>query len=221
MRRPLLSVVLLTLLPLVAQAQSEPTPTDVDKLIQELGDNDFQTREQALEELVNLGESVRAAVQKATASEDPEIATRAKLVLRRLATKDVEDAQVHVVGLYESRDGPAIVKVDAVDEPIILVVCAYESVTWEVQPAEGARIVQVIASGYHQQFVQGVKAQVITLSYDERSPGYFYTYDHDERRFPKMLAGVKELTGKAPSSFQGRYSFKSQAFRVPFQIQEE
>ena len=34
-----------------------------------------------------------------------------------------------------------------------------------------------------------------------------------------MLAGVKELTGKAPSSFQGRYKFKSQPFQVPFRYE--
>ena len=189
MRRFLMALFVFLLVTRALEAQQEPdvAPTDaaVAKLIQQLSDDDFQTRERAVEKLVALGEPVRAAVQRAAQSDDPETATRAKLVLRKLATKKIDEADVHVVGLYESRDRPAIVKVAAGDKPIILVVCAYEAVTWDVRPADGANVVQVIASGYHRQTVAGVDVPVLTSSYDERSPAWFYTYDHDEEDFPK------------------------------------
>ena len=40
----------------------------------------------------------------------------------------------------------------------------------------------------------------------------------DTYRVAGFLADVKALTGKAPLSFQGRYGFQSQPFRVPFQL---
>lgn len=229
MRRMILLALALCLTPFSSRAQDaaaeEAAPNanaeEIAALIAQLGDDDFNRREAAVTKLVDIGEPARAAVEQATESKDPEIAARAHAVLRKLALKDVEAAQVHVVGLYESRGGPAVVKVEAADAPVILVVCAYEGVAWDVQPAKGARVVRVIAAGYHRQTVQGVDAPVTTLSYDERSPFYFYTYDHNEKRFPQMVARVKELTGKTPSSFQGRYSFESAAFVVPFRFEED
>ena len=135
----------------------------------------------------------------------------------------LNEAEVHVRGLYESHGGKAIVEVRKSKKPIILVLCAYESVTWNIHVDEGAQVVQVIASGYHKQTVEGVKVPVATYSADERSVGrddkplYFYTYDHNEENYPNMEAKVRELTGKRVSTFQGRYSFK----KMPFQVGDE
>ena len=202
-------------------AEGEPVavdPAEVSALIRQLGDEDFNQREAAVEKLVDLGEGVRAAVEAATKSEDPEIAARARMVLRGLALKETDKATVHIVGLYESRSGPAVVQVAPNQGPVILVVCAYESVVWDVSVGEGSSVLRVFASGYHQQEVRGVDAPITTSSYDQRSPAYFYAYDHSEKTFPKMVQHVRAMTGKTPSSFQGRYSFKSQPLVVPFQF---
>jgi len=144
-------------------------------------------------------------------------------LLEEVRKSDRVRAEVHVVGLYESRRANAVVEVRATGRPIILVLCAYEPVTWEVRPAPGAQLVEVIASGYHRQRVEGAGVPVSTSSNDERSrspdgkPLYFYTYDHDEERYPSMVARVRQLTGKRVASFQGRYGFK----KVPFVVGPE
>ena len=162
-------------------------------------------------------------LEEARGSSDPEVARRAGALLETLRKAARESAEVHVVGLYESRRAKAVVEVRATGRPIILVVCAYESVTWEVRPAPGAELLEVVAAGYHRQRVEGAGAPVTTYSYDERSrsgdgrPLYFYTYDHGEETYPNMAARVKDLTGKRVTSFRGRYGFK----RVPFVVPPE
>jgi hypothetical protein len=169
---------------------------------------------------VKIGASAKKQLLEASKSNDQELVRRAKAVLDEFRKQDLAIAEVHVVGLYESRGRKAIVEVRQAKKPIILVLCAYESVTWSVQAAENVDILQVIASGYHKQAVEGVKAPVSTYSYDERSVGpdgqpfYFYTYDHDEEKYPNMVGKVRQLTGKKVSSFQGRYSFKKMPFVV-------
>jgi hypothetical protein len=62
------------------------TTTDrVDRLIKQLGDDDFADREAASKELEALGEPALAALRKATASSaDPEIQRRAEQVVRAI-----------------------------------------------------------------------------------------------------------------------------------------
>jgi hypothetical protein len=123
-------------------------------------------------------------------------------------------ATVHVVGLYEARDKVAVVEVEDSGNPVILVLCAYESVKWSVRPIGKAEVVQIIASGYHRQEVSADGIPTTTSSYDEKSPTFFYTHDHDEERYPNMVEKVRQLTGKKVASFEGRYSFRETPFRV-------
>jgi len=199
-------------------AETQPIDAEeIARLIKQLGSDSFEAREQAQQKLILIGEPARAQMDKAARSGDAEIENRIKTILQTLAKRELDRARVHVVGLYESRERPAVVEVRDTNGPVILVLCAYEGVTWNVKAIAGVKILEIIASGYHTQKVQGVDAQIRSFSYDQRTP-YFYTYDHDEENYPKMRAHVHELTGKKKiASFQGRYEFKS----VPFVVGEE
>jgi hypothetical protein len=64
----------------------------IKELIRQLGADDFDAREKAVEGLVARGAAARPLLQEATRSQDPEVARRARDCLRRLGP--VEDRQV-------------------------------------------------------------------------------------------------------------------------------
>jgi hypothetical protein len=66
----------------------EPVPVlaSIEQAIKQLGDDEFTTREQATEFLIKAGEAAIPAAEVACKSTDPEVALRAKIVLKRLAS---------------------------------------------------------------------------------------------------------------------------------------
>jgi hypothetical protein len=222
----------------VAQQATESTPqnsdvnpekAEIEKLVQQLGSELFAEREAAAEKLRKhaAGKSAvaamtQAALQKATTDTDREVVFRAKELLAELKKQHENRGVVCVVGLYESRERPAVVEITDTTRPIILVVCAYDRVTWQIKAAKGVDLVRVIASGYHAQRVEGTDVPVTNFSYDEGrvapdgKTSFFYAYDYNEENYPNMVASVQALTGgKKPKWFQGRYGFK----QVPFVIE--
>jgi hypothetical protein len=72
---------------LVGQAaEASVTPAQIEAAVKQLGDEDFQTRERATELLIKAGEAAKAAAESAAKSNDPEVALRAKIILKRLAS---------------------------------------------------------------------------------------------------------------------------------------
>jgi tetratricopeptide (TPR) repeat protein len=66
-----------------APAAKEPDSADrIGKLIRQLGDKDYYARQRAQEELARLGLEAIEALEAATSDDDPEIAARAKYLLR-------------------------------------------------------------------------------------------------------------------------------------------
>jgi hypothetical protein len=142
-------------------------------------------------------------------------------------------AMVHVVGVYEGtywnkarfgfrlpQQGTVTVKVGDVKGPVILVLTSYEPVLWQVEAPRGT-VVQVIASGYYKQAVEGLNRSVpVTLiSYEGKDREYFYAYrkearldesDHEreetKRKYDRLVERVKALTGRGITNFQGTYS---------------
>ncbi len=79
------SVFSLLLLSLVAAAPAtQPVDTQIKALINQLGDMQSSVREKATSELTAKGLAARALLVEASKSEDPEIASRAKMILRSL-----------------------------------------------------------------------------------------------------------------------------------------
>jgi hypothetical protein len=207
----------------VAQAPSGVEPEsakEIEQLIEQLGDPQFLTREKAQKRLIDIGPLATPHLERARASTDPEIVIRAKAVLVAFAQARLKRAEVHVVGLYESDAEKTVVRVTPTEHPLILVLCAYEPVTWDVHIPRNAEVLQIILSGYHAQNITDIDVPVVSMSYDERTPGYFYSYDHNEERFPRMVKRVHELTGKVPQTFQGRYGYKARPFVVPFAMDQ-
>lgn len=136
----------------------------------------------------------------------------------------------YAVGVYEGasprqRGGqrvPGVVTVTVPEGkgPIVLVLTAYEPVVWKVEAPKGA-VSRVIASGYHEQKVEGLdeKVEVTTLSYKAGNKDYFFAYQQPigpkagarqqadvKRRYEQMEAAVKKATGLEVAGFQGAYS---------------
>lgn len=66
------------------KAEAQSTPSDIDRLINQLGDEDFAAREAAITRLVKIGEPALAALKKATQHADPEIRRRARETIVRI-----------------------------------------------------------------------------------------------------------------------------------------
>lgn len=200
--------------PAPVEASTQSAASSVAKLIPELGDDDFNVREQAQAKILEFGELAANEVRKGCKSKDLEIAIRCLRILELIRLQSLGGLQVHMVGLYESNSGSAIVEVDIPDKPTIIVVTAYESVEWEIKPSARTKIVSVIASGYHEQFVVGVDSPVRKSSYDQRSDDYFYCYKPRGNRYTRAEEIVFRETDAYPQSFQGRYSFEKSPFII-------
>jgi hypothetical protein len=70
---------------MLAQLDAEEETVDAARLVQQLGDADFATREAATQALIVAGSQVAKEVQQATQSTDPEVAARAKRIALRSA----------------------------------------------------------------------------------------------------------------------------------------
>jgi outer membrane protein assembly factor BamB len=68
----------------VAQTTQKADESRIQKLVAQLGDNDFSVREAATKELAAIGPDALPAVKKAAASSDPEVAQRAATVVSQI-----------------------------------------------------------------------------------------------------------------------------------------
>ncbi len=105
------------------------------------------------------------------------------------------------------------VRVIATKEPIVLVLCSYESVRWDIQAEKGANIKMVIVGGYHMQAVVGTNAPVAYRVYEDHekgqaTPRYFFAYKKDDERYANLVQAVRHETGADVTTFQGRYSYE-------------
>jgi hypothetical protein len=86
-------------------AKEAPTPAEsqqIARLIVQLGDDDFALREQAAQELVEVGLAAYGPVEQAVKSDDPEVRFRAAKVLAELLDADFERRlQVFISGKDE------------------------------------------------------------------------------------------------------------------------
>lgn len=86
-----------------AEAQpAAPTPSQIDTWARQLGDEKHAAREEATRALVAAGPAAIEAVRKASRSDDPETASRAKMVLVELVDKPAIAKRQNIVRL---RDG--------------------------------------------------------------------------------------------------------------------
>jgi hypothetical protein len=189
-------------------------------LIAQLGAEELGDREQAERLLVELGVTALEALDSARSSDHIEIRLRATQVAQEINRRRMSQAEVHVVGLYESgtRDGRVAVRIAAASKPVVLVVCARDAVTWQVEVAEEVELLRVIASGHHPQQVSAGDVEVEHLSSEGDHPREvkekaFYAY-RKGILYDEMVERVKELTGQDVQTFQGRYDSEGQPFVI-------
>ncbi len=106
-----------------------------------------------------------------------------------------------------------VVNVSGAEDPLVLVLMAYEPVIWVVSLQTDVELERLILAGYHTQFVRGVDASVPTELYTYeashcpgcvRGDGHFYAYKKDAK-YAAAREMVRRITGKSPISFQGAY----------------
>ncbi|HZL91575.1 MAG TPA: hypothetical protein VFB96_24610 [Pirellulaceae bacterium] len=206
---------------LMAEQPPADLPNHIQKLIDRLGAPTLAARQAAEEALVKLGIDALPALEAAQKSDSIEIRLRAAEVAARINERRIAEAEIHVIGVYESgaADGRVVVRIESAARPVVLVVCARETVQWHVQPAKGVELLKIIASGHHPQKVLGTAARVQSLSVEgdetpEARERAFYTYRNSGLLYDAMRERVKELTGKEPTTFQGRYDAEGKPFVI-------
>jgi RNA polymerase sigma factor (sigma-70 family) len=122
------------------------------------------------------------------------------------------DAELHVIGVGEAKDGDrgrVDVEVRPTAKPVVLVLTSYNSVNWHIKVADGARIKKAIVSGYFAQEIKGLPADVplVNQSYfpndgSRRKGGWFYPGRWNTPQWREMVRRLNEMTGLPVASFQ-------------------
>ena len=123
-----------------------------------------------------------------------------------------EKGELHIIGVYEGKypnnirhsmnyhpSGSVKVSIEITATPIILVLCSYEPVKWEITLDKESKIKKIILGGYYDQEVTGIPDRIPVYK-DE-----FFAYKQDYR-YEEMINKLKEFTDLTVSSFQGEYS---------------
>ena len=133
-----------------------------------------------------------------------------------LPQQELQDCDVHVVGIYEpkdhSKDDRVYVKVAKLERPAVIVLTSYFETQWNVEILDPESVRQVIVSGYFKQSAKTNSDATPTeiISYfpkAEKSKGdYFWSYSWHTQRGRELRQRVKELTGLDVTTFQGEYA---------------
>lgn len=216
--------------PAAPDPASKVDPAEVQRLIDQLGADEFSKRQAATEALKAIGAPAKAALQRVVQADDAEARLRARVVLQSIRLRELRrgigeaDRELHIVGAYEGSyppgvghgggnhpQGSATVIVNRPGKAVTLVLTAYEPIGWKLQPSENTFIERVILSGYHPQSITA-RPEGTKVADRSRRPGgargYFFAYKKDNR-YQKVLDAVGELTDLPVASFQGAYKLNA------------
>lgn len=199
--------------PTVESGAEDRFARDVAELIEQLASSDTDKSADAQRQLTSIAKTVGNQLEGASKSSNPQVAYRSQEVLDEFRKPKWPDAEVHMVCLYTSGGRKAIVEVRKTKKPVILLVCGYNKIRWDIRTGGNAEILQVIASGYLRQIVQGTVAPITTYSYEEKSQFYF-SYSDKMPNDSNIVARVRQLTGRAISSYQGRFLYGNTPFFI-------
>lgn len=151
-----------------------------------------------------------AQVQARSVAEDQRIAQSPALQAGSPLLPFVRDAQVEGVGIYEANEkiaqpgqsrstGRVTVTVRRSAQPLVLVLCSYEPVQWQLKLEPGARLGAVLVGGYYDSSVQGAgDARVLKI-------GRNYAYQQEGAEFAALQREVTRWAGRPISLFQSGY----------------
>ncbi len=125
--------------------------------------------------------------------------------------------QVHAIGAYRGGGTAARqltskgttkgtkVLIGRTQEPLLLVLTAYDPVLWEVELHDGARLAGIFLSGYHQQEVEGVPDAIVKFRSSSEDSGqgcqqYFYAFSQGAD-LDRLNTFVHQISGQSIGSF--------------------
>ena len=127
------------------------------------------------------------------------------------------EVEMHVVGVYMPKNGAGKdsgrvdVEIRPTAKPVVLVLTSYSSVTWHIKLVDGARIKKVIVSGYFEQEIKGLPADVsiVNRSYfpadgSRRKEGWFWASAWNTPQWREMVRRLNDMTGLPVASFQAK-----------------
>src|SRR5205814_588685 len=88
-------VVFLLLAMIAAAPTTAPSATDIDSLIAQLGHDDFKIREDASSKIAKIGKPALAPLKQALSSGDPEVQSRAEMLIKRIEQRPVPGGPVN------------------------------------------------------------------------------------------------------------------------------
>ncbi len=129
---------------------------------------------------------------------------------------DPAETEMHVIGVYQAKSRPGEekgrmdVEVRPTAKPIVLVLTSYFSVEWRINLKDGARIKKVILSGYNEQEIKGLPAEVpidnrsyFPVDGARRQNGWFWAFEWNGSQWREMVRRLNAMTGLPVASFQG------------------
>ena len=132
------------------------------------------------------------------------------------------NTEVHVVGCYTAKDDqPIDVRVMPTGKPMVVVLNAYNATSWNLDVADGADVRGVILAGYFDQRFSHMSPGDVPLIQKTYFPVWkgmteqqcrrrhaqcFYVWSPLLEDFSKMTTLIKEMTGRAPATYQGTYT---------------
>lgn len=141
-----------------------------------------------------------------------------------------DEPEVHVVGLRSGTAAPpgvlkgadrfkmgyAEVKVTYTAQSIILVLCAYERMHWQIKPAEGVRFHAVILSGRHSPRVAGLPEGTLILRRvsEEGGPSFGTVLGREGGSFDALNHQLRTFTGEEISTLIARREYQGQPLVV-------
>ncbi|RZL37905.1 MAG: hypothetical protein EOP35_07265 [Rubrivivax sp.] len=158
----------------------------------------------ALEE-ANLHKLAQVEAEQQRVAASPALQTGSPLLA------SVQNAQVEGVGIYEAREkiaqpgqsrstGRVVVNVRRSPRPLVLVLCSYEPVQWQLRLEPGAKLGAVLVSGYYDSTVVGAgDARVLKI-------GSIHAYKQEGPEFAALQREVSRWAGRPISLFQSGYS---------------
>lgn len=119
-------------------------------------------------------------------------------------------ADILVVGAYtgNAKDGSINVNVSSANQDSLLVLTAYDPVTWNLSGTALKNIKAVFITGYENQKITGLPAGVKVMSaiYEaDNTSKYFYVFDKDSVEYYELMDYLHDKTGHTPYLFFGGY----------------
>lgn len=206
---------------------ARPTTAESRKAIQSEIDRKLAAIEREVARLRAIGEPARA---RADAMQQRLRDVRASQDPTRVAAGGLPE--LHVVGIQQGKPsgpvgrrgqrpwgpGVAVVEVQDTGGPIILAVCAYERVKWDVRLADGAKVQKVLVGGYHAQQLSGIPEGVPVEKHfheaDRRSATFFFTFGPASGNHDEALQRLRTLTKLEVCTFQGASTAKDEPFVI-------